>query len=507
MTTPKAKKAAPKKKAVPKKREEKEIIPSPETVSVRMYCIGTGDCFILKFYDKKRVPFIIMIDCGSCRGDGNWFTPYVKNLEEYVENHIDLLIVTHEHEDHVNGFAKCADVFKGITFKEAWFAWTENPKDPGGAAEELQKKRTVMRTALQNAIKEIKKRGVTLETSLANNVFKNELLSAHHSFVTGLDSLAEINLNVAEGKGNSLAGMSEIKEILKKGKTKIRYLKPGETVAVKGMPDVKFHVLGPPMDREYIFKDGKEGTDVYKRNSALNESILAANAFNYLATGKPEPGDMPFTSEYLIGINPNADEQAIMNRYTTVECWRKIDDEWLQSAGSLALRLNSHINNTSLALAIESVESGRVLLFPGDAEYGSWESWHLIENWKKKGSNGKHLVEDLLNRTAFYKVAHHLSYNGTALQKGINMMPSDNLVVMATLDRDRISDGWKTTMPNDLLVQELIRKTGGRCFIMNEKEVDNAPSLTLDPESLDEYVVKKKEDGSGNLYKQYTLKF
>ncbi|MBK6936722.1 MAG: hypothetical protein IPH18_07420 [Chitinophagaceae bacterium] len=34
--------------------------------------------------------------------------------------------------------------------------------------------------------------------------------------------------------------------------------------------------------------------------------------------------------------------------------WRKIELDWLNSAGSLALRLNSHINNTSLVLAVES---------------------------------------------------------------------------------------------------------------------------------------------------------
>ena len=39
---------------------------------------------------------------------------------------------------------------------------------------------------------------------------------------------------------------------------------------------------------------------------------------------------------------------------------------------------------------------------------------------------------------------------------------------MATLDYDVISSGWKSTMPNQLIVKELLEKTRGRTIIMNE---------------------------------------
>ena len=42
--------------------------------------------------------------------------------------------------------------------------------------------------------------------------------------------------------------------------------------------------------------------------------------------------------------------------------WRRIDDEWLYSAESLALTLNAGINNTSLVLAFELPASKKVLL-------------------------------------------------------------------------------------------------------------------------------------------------
>jgi hypothetical protein len=127
------------------------------TVSIRMYCIGTGDCFVIKFFDNKGNPFNMVIDCGSCMGDADWFLPYVKDLRKYIGNTIDLLVITHEHQDHVNGFQKCADLFENMVIRSAWFAWTEHPDDPGGEAAELLKKRSAMKAALGSAMKEIEK--------------------------------------------------------------------------------------------------------------------------------------------------------------------------------------------------------------------------------------------------------------------------------------------------------------------------------------------------------------
>jgi hypothetical protein len=48
----------------------------------------------------------------------------------------------------------------------------------------------------------------------------------------------------------------------------------------------------------------------------------------------------------------------------------------LTGAGELAIRLERFMNNTCLVLAIEFEKSGKVLLFPGDAQSGNWMSWH-----------------------------------------------------------------------------------------------------------------------------------
>jgi len=523
-----AKKAAPKKKVAkkpaPKKSSPKKspgkkaatvtTVDKPATglavnnVKIRMYCLGTGDCFILKFCHNDAVEFTMMIDCGSCQGGPAEFKPYVDHLAKYVNNSVDLLVVTHEHNDHVNGFAKCEDIFKDFKIGQAWFAWTEDPDDPTGAAKELQKKRSKMKLAFGNAMNAMSASTKNLARSTGNDFYAKTSFDNNKVFLKGLETLAEINLPAAGAAGGALPGMTKIKQILKDKKVKTKYWNPGDSATHPKANGIKFHVLGPPMEREYIFKDGKQGTDVYKKMAlSLNDSSLAANSF--VNMGGTSISDLPFALHFSIPDNGSevAEECAdVMARYKK-DSWRKIDDDWLSSAGSLALRLNSHINNTSLALAIEFTDSEKVLLFPGDAEYGSWESWHEIEKWKPKKATDKHFVEDLLNRTVFYKVGHHLSYNGTALQKGIMMMEHEDLVSMATLDRNRISKGWKSTMPNKLLMQELIKRCKGKCFIMDEFEISNGPSKTLNPKTLgDEYVTELKPGENKPFFIQYNCK-
>ena len=52
------------------------------------------------------------------------------------------------------------------------------------------------------------------------------------------------------------------------------------------------------------------------------------------------------------------------------EAWRKIDNDWLQTATRLGLYLDTYTNNSSLVLAFELVKSGKVLLFAADAQAG-----------------------------------------------------------------------------------------------------------------------------------------
>jgi len=479
-----------------------------DRVSIRMYCMGTGDCFVIKFLSGEAVKYTMMIDCGSCQVNAGDFKQYIDNLDEYVHHHIDLLVVTHEHNDHVNGFAKCADIFahKNFTISNAWFAWTENPADPNGHAKRLIEEREKAKQALNNVINHLKETENERKSNFEDSSHSSRLIDNDFAFSNGLNTLAQINLSEDASEKKSLPGMTKIKKILTDKGTKIEYLEPGQTITIDQIPEFKFHILGPPFDRDsVIFSKEKQGKDVFKNNSKLEAFSLSTKAYLDLADTVTNGKDLPFDQEHVMVNSPNTKYNLDPLYNDTQAKWRKIDYDWLSTAGAMAIRLNSHINNTSLAIALESTETNKVIMLPGDAEFGSWMSWHKIAKWQKTDAQKVGFVEDLLNRTVFYKVGHHLSYNGTALEQGIAMMTSDELAAMATLDRQRISVKWKTTMPNHQLMAELIRKCKGKLFIMDEFEIKDGPSKTLDPLSLGKDIYEEGPKDGKLLYKQYTV--
>jgi len=446
---------------------------------VRMYKLGTGDCFAIKLHNGKGKEFKMLIDCGAKSGTAKRLNPYVENLLEYLDNKVDALVVTHEHQDHVLGFDKCNKLFDNLKVENMWLAWTEKQdddqvkewKDAYG-----QKKKTLSflnkefqkRHSVRNGIRDLKK-----GKDVSNNI----------RFGIALNDFTEMHIGEnGEYKGD-LDGMEYIRKI-KSGKTE--YLKAGEILRnVDGFDGVNFYILGPPNNWDAVKKEKGKGSEAYSHNKDL-EFVNSMSSLSY----SDHEDNMPFESKYV--QTTTRKKGTVQKRYTDSDNkWRRIDNEWLNSAGNLALRLNRGINNLSVVLAIEFEETGDVLLFPGDAEIGSWNSWHEID-WKSKNCDGDKLTtEDLLNRTIFYKVAHHMSHNGTAKEKGLQMMTHPDLVAMATVDYDVIHSGWKKTMPNRAILNELLKKTKGKLVIMNEKEIFCDKNKTISVTKKRKQLMKK----------------
>jgi hypothetical protein len=96
---------------------------------VRMYRQGLGDCFLLTFNSKVHV----LIDCGVIVGTAQpepLMTSVVENIRKETNGEVDVLVVTHEHWDHVSGFKQAQDAFEKLKFKQVWMAWTEEPGHP-----------------------------------------------------------------------------------------------------------------------------------------------------------------------------------------------------------------------------------------------------------------------------------------------------------------------------------------------------------------------------------------
>ena len=74
----------------------------------------------------------MLIDCGVLLGTEDQEQKMAKvaaSIRETTGGHIDVLVATHEHWDHLSGFLQAGDVFDGITVGDVWFAWTEDPDD------------------------------------------------------------------------------------------------------------------------------------------------------------------------------------------------------------------------------------------------------------------------------------------------------------------------------------------------------------------------------------------
>src|SRR5262249_16455114 len=95
----------------------------------------------------------ILIDCGSIKSGGHDMKTIVgaviAHLKEDGERpHVDLLVVTHRHRDHISGFADPR--WREVTVGEVWMPWMEKPGD--AKAEGLRLAQMRFAAAVGNAI-------------------------------------------------------------------------------------------------------------------------------------------------------------------------------------------------------------------------------------------------------------------------------------------------------------------------------------------------------------------
>jgi hypothetical protein len=314
--------------------------------------------------------------------------------------------------------------------------------------------------ALASAVKQlkrvVKRKGFKAQFSGIRD--GNKMLSLRKKFVDVLEEFANLHVD-GEYKG-LLKGMSVVKEQI--ADNNITYHGPGEVLKdIPGLDGVRIFVLGPPELHTEVETEPEKPKDAYDHNKDLSDSDLMINVLNAISGSRLDPNLSPFDKSFV--MKKGSRHKAYKD---PDQAWRRIDYDWLFSSGFFALRLNSMTNNLTLCLAIEFEECGKVLLFPGDAEFGSWKSWHNIDWQDKAGIDIK--TKDLLNKVVLYKVAHHLSHNGTAKELGLEMMISPDLCAMVPLDYSVISSSWKNTMPSRMILKELLEKTKGRMIVMNE---------------------------------------
>ena len=124
-------------------------------VVVRMYKKLLCDCFLLRIEQDDGTKSHVMIDCGLLQGVPG-ASDYMKRVAEDIRDttggEVDLLVVTHEHWDHISGFSQAKDILldeNKLQFRNLWMAWTEDPTDK--QAEGLRARTVVRRYRVETA--------------------------------------------------------------------------------------------------------------------------------------------------------------------------------------------------------------------------------------------------------------------------------------------------------------------------------------------------------------------
>jgi hypothetical protein len=476
-------------------------------VTVRMYRQGLGDCFLLAFPTASpERPFYMMIDCGVVLGTPNPtgtddepgpMTKVATSLKEATDGKIDLLVITHEHWDHVSGFLQAAEVFRGFAVQDLWLAWTEDPADD--LANKLRADFSKDLQALHMAVRR------------AANQQAMEPIANLLGFFGEAGSLGAAGGSIPNTTGAALQAVRQL------ASGPPSYRRPGEApLALPGAPGIRIYVLGPPHDERQLrrINPTAKGKEVY------TEGLTARTTFLMAVRSQEDPAeadwalqDLSFPFERRLRIpRQEAAGCSFFEKYygfgdDPAKSWRRIDDDWLGTAGEIALQLDSYTNNTSLALAIE-LASGKVLLFAADAQVGSWLSWDAL-TWSAPGKQGETAairIDDLLARTVLYKVGHHGSHNATirgegTAKKGLELMTSPDLVAMIPVDHQMAVKKRWGKMPFEPLLARLDSKTGHRVLRVD----DPFPKPRPQAMSAEDWAAFKTRFDETELYMEYTV--
>jgi hypothetical protein len=416
--------AAAKKTPTPSKK--------PPRATVRTYRHGVGDCHRVTLYGARKGMYQIMIDCGVILGTANAgavMTEVMDDILAATGGSIDLLVATHEHWDHVSGFAQAAESFAKLKVGAVWLGWTEDPKDAD--AKQLRGER-------DNALALLRAAAVRMQLDGGGDGEPTLLTSLLDFFGAAARTTTASALELVRAKV-----------------ARPRYCDPKDLpVELDGFRG-RIYTLGPPRDMKMLKKTLPSATAPETYGMAL------AAAERSIGQALANPEQQPFSNAFRIPNRVAQSTPFFQQRYWNDEAWRRIDVAWMDDASELALALDSMTNNTSLVLAIDLDDVG-VLLFAADAQVGNWLTWSDCK-WRV---GGKPVTgPDLLARTVYYKVGHHGSHNATLKAGGLERMTALDVAVIPVDHAMALKKKWGD-IPLDALVTALGKATTERGYVV-----------------------------------------
>lgn len=477
--------------------------PAAGAVTVRMFCQGLGDCFLLSVPQGRGRPYSILVDCGVAIGTPRGEQLMAEVVDQIVtltggsakkRGTVDLLVVTHQHWDHVSGFLQAPEALQRLDFRHLWMAWTESDKD--GLAKQLRDEFRKAKLAMDRSLA----KAARLAADDPTNAARQGALEAVMSFFG--PRLGAAGDAKGKGKSGGLAdAMTAARQLVGNDEDATECLFPGQVTKLPGAASglakgIEAIVLGPPHKRDKLVRINPRESkgEAYEKHKgdapglAINAGWNASVMKELLGADGGDGGGSDGGNEDGAAVAAEFDRaqpfdkgrgrswaEAQQDPYFRERYFdeaglnedRRIDGDWLWSgAQRLALQMDSYTNNTSLVLAFELPKSKDVLLFVGDAQIGNWLSWH---DQAYTTSDGRELsAAQLLARTVLYKVGHHGSHNATLREQGFELMTHPDLMAMLPVEADGVTRLGYGQMPLKSLVERLRDRTAGRILRVDQ---------------------------------------
>jgi beta-lactamase superfamily II metal-dependent hydrolase len=330
---------------------------------VRLYNVGLGDCIYLRVPDQDKEVHIL-IDCGNKFSELQLLGQHIAELKAELpdagdgKKRLDLLVVTHPHEDHHKGFEE--QFFKDLKIERIWLSPAYDRLNPNAQGFHA------LQAAAQRALQSLS------EVALGD-------MKAEVEELLSLSKSEAIEMLTA-----TLPQANNIEPLYVSADT------PLDQLQMFSDPTINLKVLGPmgDIDAYYLGGDG-----------------LQISSKELISQGLAE--------EYVTLFQPPESAEIQFPKNISSQDFKQLRGR-LHPFALAAAEIAGHVtNNLSVVLLLEW--HGRRLLFPGDAEWdGAFKgevrpgrsngSWNVM--WKERKA-------DLSQPLDFLKIGHHGSENAT----------------------------------------------------------------------------------------------